>query len=1040
MSLGKSARPLPPDPQKLVLRPRLFARLDGAGARPVFVSGPPGSGKSTLASSYVDQRGFADACVWYNVDDRDGDPGFTFNLGLPGAVRHLAPEARLPRYDPAEVQDLGAFSRHYFAALIDAVDHRGRDVLLVLDAFLPGTPLARALPALFDLPGQARVLVVSAFDPPCDPGLEARFGRQEAVLVGKDELLLTPDEAAELVDRHAVDLARAGVDPARARVELPRRAGGHAVSLLLLLQGRGARSVGAYLASLVPPAERELLHRLSLLPRFTVPMAAEVLALAPGEASALVEQWYAANLFLSRDPEDVYEFHSLFRAHLREGAPAALEAGLGEARRRAAAALEGTGHVEEAVRLYREAGDTGRATAAVLRLAPEYVAQGRVATVASWLAELPGEAVAADPALLHWQGACLRYLDPEAGVGLLRRALALREERGDLEGLARTWTALVDACLFLDQRAVLDDTTRLGPLLLGHPSPELRALAAVNMFCIASVRRPFDPETAAWEEAAAAVFDEPGLDPAVRVPLGCWLASYRSYTGRLEAASRVLAVLRAPAVQEFVREAQSATLDLAIREVQALQAFLEGRSADCLALVGEGLGIAAERGCEPSLAYHLWCHGASAALSVGDLAGFDDLWRLAPDPGDLPALERAYHFSLWAWERTLRGLTGEARQAAEQAWADAERSSHLLAQGIVVVTNALVLAGTPGADTGPWFERAAALVEGGPVPSAYLAFMLEMARAWAALHRGDGSELRERAARLMAIGQETGLANCHGWLPNLMARVCAEAIRSGRGEAYARHLLRLRDLRRPVEVYALRGEIQVIAAGEPVRGRTAAKRFDLLKLLVCRGRGGALAAADDGVAVALGSGDTQMDRLRFMANEVYRLRSAVGDKEFVVHESRLVRLDPELCWVDAFALDDLLDRPPAAGPAAERVLELYRRPLLDAEDDGPAGVPAAVADRRRALNRRVVRWVAAAAAGLGARGEAAAAADLCERALAVPGLDRVSPAEELYQELMSACLALGHRARGLEAYRDCQRHLPAPSPRTEELRQALEAR
>src|SRR4028119_2267368 len=80
---------IPPPPPKVVLRPRLVARLnEGLHRKLTLISAPAGFGKTTLLSEWV-----ADSdthVAWLSLEERDSDP-VRFLTYLVAALRTIAP-------------------------------------------------------------------------------------------------------------------------------------------------------------------------------------------------------------------------------------------------------------------------------------------------------------------------------------------------------------------------------------------------------------------------------------------------------------------------------------------------------------------------------------------------------------------------------------------------------------------------------------------------------------------------------------------------------------------------------------------------------------------------------------------------------------------------------------------------------------------------------------------------------------------------------------------------------------------------------------
>src|SRR5215475_1352288 len=80
-ALAKVTRP---KLHQVVLRERLFGRLDACRERPIaWIVGPPGAGKTSLVASYVGARKLGG--LWYHVDAGDRDLATFFHY-LSGAA------------------------------------------------------------------------------------------------------------------------------------------------------------------------------------------------------------------------------------------------------------------------------------------------------------------------------------------------------------------------------------------------------------------------------------------------------------------------------------------------------------------------------------------------------------------------------------------------------------------------------------------------------------------------------------------------------------------------------------------------------------------------------------------------------------------------------------------------------------------------------------------------------------------------------------------------------------------------------------------
>jgi DNA-binding SARP family transcriptional activator len=226
----------------------------------------------------------------------------------------------------------------------------------------------------------------------------------------------------------------------------------------------------------------------------------------------------------------------------------------------------------------------------------------------------------------------------------------------------------------------------------------------------------------------------------------------------------------------------------------------------------------------------------------------------------------------------------------------------------------------------------------------------------------------------------------------------------------------------PIKIHTL-GHFSVLKQDAPLEFAAKAQRklLDLLKVLI-----------------ALGGRDVLIDRLvgilwpvehvgdghKALEIAVHRLRKLLGTDDVVRVSERRLTLNGQLVWVDALALDSILEQTvpvlASAEPSIEvleqtapQVLKLYRGHFLAGDAEAPWHVPL-----RNRLSGRFQRFVMR----LGGHREAAhrwpEASRLYEHAIELDPL-----AESFYRRLIVCLQQQGRRAEAIEVFRRCRQTL-----------------
>jgi ATP/maltotriose-dependent transcriptional regulator MalT/DNA-binding SARP family transcriptional activator len=1006
-----------------VPRERLFARLDGTPARTVaWICGPPGAGKTTLAASYVESRRLRS--LWYQVDPEDDDVATFFHY-LAHAARKLegGKAQEYPVFTPAEGADAGAFARRFFRQLFARV--RGPFALVFdnLHSAPADGALYRALEAgISQVPKQGCIIVASRNEPPATLARYRVTG--ELLCVGGDELRIEPGELGEIARTRGQEL-----DPG-AVAQLHERTQGWAAGLVLMLEhaklsGRIARLPGDappqavfdYLAGEIfesfEPSAREILLRIACLPRVTARVAEAV----SGQASAgrLLVNLARNNYFVSEASSEegrIFQLHPLLREFLRGRALEALPDALAPAHlTRAAELLREAGQIEDAVALLVQCHDWDAIARVASAQSARLLSQGRTATLGSWLELLPAARLEGDPSLLLALGQCRLRSAPREARRRFEQALEGFRRAGDAAGAIRSCCGLIDATIVeFDDLALLDRwRTQLGALLLESRGglAEAGEAAAGAMARALLLRDAGNPELDGWIERA-------------RLPLTRAVAAL--LRGELAAAGAIVeARTGAP-------RALPPPIAVAAGFAAALHRLLDGAHLQALEAARSSLAIAEAEGMRGT-ERRLRALAAAAALGAGERdAARAELLRLDADASAARRGDRAILHYLRGWLAALDGDREGSLRDARAAVALAAETGLPWLECLSRAALACCLAEAGDRRAAEAQLRAARSIADAQ-RSPLLAFCVQLAEAGAALRTKDEAAALSALRSGFALGRTHGFRHAPWWRSREMADLCALAIDRDVEPEYARGLVRERRLAPraaplrvagwpwPFRIAAL-GRFELLHADAPVEfsGKGPGRPMELLKVLLALG--GQNVRADQLGDALWPHVDADYAHKSFTA-ALHRLRRLLGEEEALQLRNGRLSLDAGLVWVDAWALDAVLEaldgllrtppgatRVPQLRALVDEALGLYRGPFLPDESEQPSYLAY-----REQIRSRLLRCLARAARAFEEAGQPAAGIDCYQRLIDADPLY-----EAPYRNLMLACKRSGELEEARSAY------------------------
>ena len=1029
--------------QGIFPRHRLFRALaEQAETAAVWICGPAGAGKTTLVNSYLDARDMA--CLWYRLDESDGDiASFFYHLGRAADPLLTGDQVDLPLLTPEFFPSIQRFASLFFEKLSC---HLPRPCAMVLDNYQevdPAAPLHAALCTAIDalVPGIG-IYICSRQKPP--PALARHRANRLLRITGWKQLRLDLDEACGVASRYT----RSAIP--RADVEiLQKKTGGWVAGLLLILQHGEFEEIKAYrLANHTPsevfdyfgsvlferldPAMQHILIRLSHLPQIS-PHAAE--KIAGGYSLEILEKLHADNAFTYRTVGEnpTYSFHPLFQEFLQARchnrcSPAEVR----QLQSISAACLAADGATDEAVGLYLQGGQVDQALRLILALAPKLSMQGRVLTLSAWLNALPADLAETLPWLVFWRGVCTVPYNPKEGQAYFKRALATFEEQDDPVGSYLAFSGIIEAIVFAaEDYAALDIYidkyhelhARWGAIEVGDV--QIRLTNAMLMAMI--MRRGNTPEIAIWIDRAWATLNElKDINTTLQLFIG--LLTLQTITGEFAAARHVLDVL-----QEVIPDNGPILPHLFHMNLRTFYCWSVGRFEEGLASADRGMQIEAD--CDLRMLYTaIRTHAACAAIGLGQM---ELARRYLDEAASMVSLEgnwiqSLYHAMRSWYELRLGNLAGAGFHAHIHYEKALAAGSHLTMPFSHAIMAVILY------ESGQHDAAQEHLAMGFATSKGYTGQVFEfkgyLLKARFALAEGDEATATRMLEEGFAIGARWDYRYVNHWQPEVMAELCAEALRRDIESAYVRSLVVEHGLvppTPPVDVPGWPWPVRITTLGRfslekdgialPSPRKAQQRPLAILKYLVAAG-GKSIPASK--IELALwpdADGDAANNAF---STTLHRLRKLMGSDDAIRYSQGLLSFDPFLVWIDVLAFERCalqvtrtLSEPCSAAELhslRKALVGLYLGPFLPGESAAWA-IPL-----RERLQASFFTALSTLAHAFEERGCLEDAAQCCRYGLTLDPL-----VEPLYYPLMRITFQQGRKSEALQLYEQCRTLLKA---------------
>ncbi|HQI00508.1 MAG TPA: BTAD domain-containing putative transcriptional regulator [Deltaproteobacteria bacterium] len=1061
-SLAKVTQPLLP---RYYPRKRVYDLLERAGEYPVtWVAGPAGSGKTTLVNSYLKEHGLQ--CLWYQIDEGDADPATLFYY-LKQAIKGISiPQAdSFPLLTPEYQPGLMTFALRWFEELFESIPE---DMVLVFDNYqeAPEQSMIHAVlsKGMSVIPGGSRVIFISRKLPPSE------FSRldacQQMSIIGWNDLRLDPEETEKIAE-----LLAPGYFSDKKVHDFHYLTGGWAAGVVLMVQKsqmegadphvffrQSPEAVFDYFVSeafntLGEPVQDFLLKSV-YLPRMSIKLAEDLTGIS--DARKILSSLRRYNYFIERRFHDdaVYSYHPLFRQFLLDRSKERFSREeILELINKAALLLEMDGQVEDALNLMIEAGGWETMSVFIMQHAKDMLDHGRHRTLEQWITAIPQEVLDSSPWLLFWLGASRFPFDPVASKEHFEDAYRQFKEKNDLFGFFLSWTGIAKAIIFgnlaysrLDD--LLEDLSNHREDFDAMPLDEIRSNVAGAMFAILAIKHRASPEVEEWAGLALDLARKAGDIDTIASTL-FFYAYFHLNAGSLHEVAQDIEKLNKMAREGPMTEMR-----------QVIQAFADmiyseysGLHERCIQAAEKGLEILNASGIRLGDVPFM----GMAAMSCQDVRDYkraEHYLKMLAQYEEEPRPWRHLILAVRSRQAMICGKYAEALLLAEHSVKLAKDYAMPFQVSLCSLLHAWVTHYLGDHEkTRMILSEIEAITRN--TPSRLVWFSAKAVEAAIALEQGKVNQGISCLQEALEAGRESGFYVFALDHPSSAGSLCARALEVGIEVEYVKEMIGRRNLMPeeapltleawpwPLKIYTM-GRFEIVRDGEPVQFARKAQKMplELLKALVSAG---GAPVSDTHIADILwpaAEGDLAMKSL---ATTLHRLRKLLGDHEAVQVQAGTLSLNRNLCWVDAWAFERVLDKADdlwkkahgkevnnAACEMTARALELYRGPYFEEEVWNPDAV--SMGER---MKERYFRSLYQLSDHLSEKGQWEKAREYLEAGLGVDDCD-----EGCYRRLMACLTHLGKKPEAISVFKRCKRMLEAkldadPSPQTEAIAKSI---